>query len=400
MNEPTREDKERALQSSLYYLCQNQPFYGALLQELTLMYTTKVPTAGIAFNQVRDQFEVYLNPDYFCNLTVDQRTAVLHHEILHLTNRHLFRLPFLTAKEDERKLYNIAGDMAINQYIPHLPAGCVDVKDWKEKGSGGSIQPFPLFQSMETYYEKLKNNQKVNQEMMDGYKQFDVHDWEALDEATKQRMLEEAKKIVKRTIDKTSTSHSSVLDSIKDLLEEIETLSAALGYKSILRRVLKRTVSSTDRESTWKRTNKRYGLAAPGTKLGMLPRLSFYLDSSGSISTTELNLFLDIMSNFLKVGSRECSLSLWHTSLYYKKKYKLRERLDPEEVESGGTDVTCVMEDIRKSRPNLSIILTDGYYDASDVAVTSAVLFIISKGGNKHHPLQHLGQTIMLEGIN
>lgn len=398
-------NQAKALQSALYYLCNQQPFYGALLQELVIKYTPGVPTAGISFNKDMDQFEIYLNPEFFCNLTTEQRVAVMHHEILHFTNKHLFRLPFLTAKEEDRQLYNMAGDMSINQYIPNLPEGCIDVKDWKQEKPGKTAkdkpteEPFPTFQSMETYYELLKNNKKANQKNFEGYKEFDSHDWEQLDEETKKKMLEEAKKVLKRTIEKTSQTHSSVPDSIKDLLQEIETLTSSLNYKQILKQVLKRTVSATDRESTWKRPNKRYGIASPGTKIGMLPKLNFYIDTSGSISHSELNGFLDIMSNFLKVGSRECTLVLWHTAIYYKKKYKLKSQLEQDQVESGGTAINCVLSDIKKSNPNLSIILTDGYYDSSNIKPTSEVLFIISKGGSQNHPLKHIGKTILLEGI-
>lgn len=395
----------QALQSSLYYLCIQQPFFGALLQEIVIKYTPRVPTAGISFNKNLDQFEIYLNPEFFCALPVEQRIDVLHHEILHFTNKHLFRLPFLTATEEDKQLYNMAGDMSINQYLPNLPEGVINVKDWKQEVPGKTPKakptevPFPTFQSMEVYYELLKNNKNANQKQFEGYKEFDVHDWETLDEETKNKMLEEAKKVLKRTIEKTAHTHSAVPESIKDLLQEIETLTSALNYKQILKQVLKRTVSATDRESTWKRPNKRYGIAAPGTKIGMLPRLGMFLDTSGSISHTELNQFLDVVSGFLKVGSRECTLSLWHTSLYEKRKFKLKDNLKQEEIESGGTAINCVLADIKKSKYDLSIICTDGYFESSSIIPTSEVLFVISKGGNKNHPLAHIGKTVMLEGL-
>lgn len=401
----SNDDQQKALQSALYYLCSSQPFYGSLLQELTLRYTSHVPTAGITFDKTQTQFEVLLNPEFFCTLDLDQRVAVLHHEILHFTNQHLFRLPFLTSSEEERSLYNIAGDMSINQYIPNLPAGVVDVKDWFEESPGKTKKdppvktPFPTLQSMETYYELLKNNKDANKKNFKEHKPFDVHDWEALDSETKSKMLEETKKILNRTIEKTSYSHSTVPNSIKDLLEEIEVLGSAINYKQILKQVIKRNVSATDRTSTWNRPNKRYGVAAPGTKIGMLPKLSMYCDTSGSISHTELNEFLNIVDGFLGTGVRECTLVLWHTGIYYKKKYRISQTLTKQEIESGGTAIDCVLGDIKKHSPNLSIILTDGHYDSSTITPTSEILWIISRGGNMNHPLKKLGKTITLEGL-
>jgi len=400
-------DRKNALQAAIFYLTAQQPFYGAMLQELTIKFTGSIPTAGITFNKKANQFEMYINPTFFMELKPEERVAVFHHEILHFTNQHLFRVPFLSdnTSNEEKKLFNIAGDMAINQYILDLPKEAVNVKDWKLDNGNA----FPTYQNMEYYHELIKEEKKKQKEngntqgnvndLLDKYKEFDVHDWDSLDEETKKKMLEEAKKVVKRTIEKTSYSHSNVPGSIKDLLTELESLSAGLNYKAILRAVIKRTVSAADREGTWKKPNKRYGAYSPGTKVGNLPQLHIYADTSGSISTTELNGFLKIISEFLKVGARDCMLGLWHTELYYKEKYKLRSVLDPEVVQSGGTTLTQVLQDIVKCKPDLSIILTDGYYDGEAIKPTTEMLWIISDGGNKDHPMKHIGKTILLEGL-
>lgn len=413
----TELDKKNALQNTIYRLTLSEAFYGNLLQELTIKYTSMIPTAGITFNQKASQYEIYINPNFFLSMTNEQRVAVFQHEVLHFTNKHLFRLPFLDANtsNEEKKIYNIAGDMAINQYIKDLPKGCVDIKEWKmDDGS-----PFLTYQNMEHYHDLIKDEMKKQKEngkdqgegkggdktkgntneQMHAFRDFDKHMWDSLDEETKKKMLEEAKKIVKRTIEKTSFSHSVVPDSVKDLLEEIDKLSFGINYKQILKSVLKKTVCSADREATWKRPNKRYGVFSQGTKTGNLPQLSQYVDCSGSISINEMNEFFNILSGFLKVGSRNCVLGLWHTSLFYRKKFKLNGQLNKEDLESGGTDVTCVLEDIKKTNPNLAIILTDGYYSESSVKTTSEIIWIISKGGNKDHPMKHIGKTIMLEHL-
>lgn len=390
--------KKKAIESSLYYFTQQQPFIGGMLQELTMRYSNQVPTAGITFDKKNSEFLIYLNPEYFCNLTTEERVAVLHHEILHFTNKHLFRLPFMNVPEDERMMFNIAGDMSINQFIKDLPKGCIDVKDWKHTVND-KIELFPTFKSMEEYYELIKNNKNENKDKIKGYKPFDVHDWEAMDEETKNRMLDEAKKLVRRTIEKTSYEHSRVPDSIKDLLQEIETMSAGLNYRQILRQAIKRSVSCAERAATWKRPNKRYGVISPGSIMGNLPHLAFFNDSSGSISIQEQNTYLRIMDQFLAAGSRRCTLAFWHTNLYYKKPYRKGQEIKEDSLQSGGTDVTCVLQEIKKSKPDLSIILTDGYFDKADVEVTGDIIWIISKGGNKDHPMKHLGKTILLDNL-
>jgi predicted metal-dependent peptidase len=97
------------------------------------------------------------------------------------------------------------------------------------------------------------------------------------------------------------------------LLREIESSISGMNYKKILRDTIKRTVCATDRESNWNRRNKRYGIFAPGTKQGVLPECALMIDTSGSISNIEMNEFLEVVSGFLKAGSRKCVLGLWHT---------------------------------------------------------------------------------------
>lgn len=414
---PISEDEyKKMIQSAIYYLADSQPFYGGLLQELTIKRDLQIPTAGITYNTKHQQYEVYINPYFFKSLTNAERIAVFHHEVLHFTNKHLFRLPFLDNQisNEEKRIYNIAGDMAINQFISDLPKGCVDVKEWKlDDGS-----PFPTFQSMENYHELIKKEHEKQQKKNDGAKKgkgepskgnvpekmgsfqdFDQHFWDNLDEETKKQMLDEARKILKRTVEKTQYSHSNVPDSIKDLLQEIDTLITSINYKQILKNTIRKTVCNTDRESTWKRPNKRYGVYSPGSKLGALPNLSIYCDSSGSISHTEFNEFLNILSNFLRAGTRNCFLGLWHTSLYYKKRYKLHSELDKSVIESGGTDVNSTMEDIKKTKPNLAIIFTDLYFDYPDVQTDTEILWIVSKGGNKDHKFPKTQKVIYLDNL-
>jgi len=418
--ESNEESKRKALQSALWYFTTENSFYGALLQGLDIKYSTLLPTAAIKFDKNLGNFEVLLNPNFFCNLDLEQRQAILHHEILHFTNKHLFRLPFITATPEEMRMYNIAGDMAINQYIKNIPNGCkecppredvfsgkarcenekcpgmcIDVKDWKLNNG----TPFPVYKTMEEYYNLIKDNQKTNKKLLGNSKTLDEHIWGELSEEEKADMLKEAKELLKRTIEKTNFSGRLIPESIKDLLEEVEGLAASINYKSILQNCLKRTVCAQDRTSTWNRPNKRYKQYAPGTKIANMPKLYIGADSSGSISHTEMNLFLQVLDGFLKNGARECLFTLWHTNVYHKEKVKLSKGLKEDVLESGGTDVSCVLSDIVKENPDLAIVLTDGYYENSDITPTSEVIFIISKGGNMNHPMKNLGKTIPLESL-
>lgn len=411
-------EKEKLLQSAIYGLFQDQAFYGGLLQELTISFREDMPTAAIAYDPKKQEFNIYLGTEFFQKLKPEERVAVLKHEVMHFTSGHMMRFPWTKdTPQEERIKYNLAGDMAINQFINNLPKDCVDVNMWKKQDG----TPFPKFQSMEVYYDLIKNNWDANKDSVCSHKKakpgekgtgtpcedckgnghgqqvLDEHEWEELSEEEKKDMLKEAKDIFQRSIEKVSTDSSLLPDHIKDMLREIEVAISGLNYKKILKDTIKRTVCSSDRENTWNRRNKRYDVYAPGSRQGKLPKCSMYIDTSGSISITECNEFLQVISGFLKAGSRRCEVSLWHTDVYYTQKYKLNDKLSEEVFQSGGTDVGSVLKKIHEQKPDLSVILTDGYFSKTfDKPINSDIIWVISKGGDINHPYAHIGKTIRM----
>lgn len=452
-------DVTKELQRCLYEIIKTSPFIGSLLQEMTFKFDNHtVPTAGVTFNNKTAKFELLVNTDFFMGKAKDpdgnpiitdskQRTAILTHEILHFLHNHLFRFQQMEVKGENRMFWNIAADMAINQYIPNLPKGCIKVEDFKTADK----KPFPKLKSMEEYYDLIQKNREgdktkgedlvdqkgnpkndshgnqmvdkngnpyqnpdgsamqgtgnegSNKDILDKYQPFDEHDWDGLSEEEKERMIREMKNVLQRTIEKTSYSHSTVPGSVADLIKEIDAHLQKFNYKAILKQAIKKTALAQDRESSWKRTSKRYEEKAPGTTVSRMPKLNMYVDTSGSISYKELNAFLDIIDGFLKQGTKTCSLALWHTEIYYNKKYRLKTRLKEKEIKGGGTDPDPVLDLIGKDRPELSIILTDGYYSPYRGRMNKLkgldVIWIISENGDTNHPNKSIGKTIPMRGI-
>jgi predicted metal-dependent peptidase len=454
--------KTRALASAIYECSKTHPFMGSVLQCLTIQYGHQIPTAGIMFNTDAKRWDMIINPFFFCKkLGLLSQKAVLLHELSHITHKHPLRVPFLKLSSRKRQLMNIAMDMAINQFIKNLPMGCPecpppeqhkpckndlcpgraifveDFYDTDEK-TGKRID-WPKNATAETYYEKLIQRFKDpdKDDSGDGQGQgkgkgkgkgegqgqgqgegdgnagggadtndlpntLDEHMWDGA--AEEKDMLDATEDLVKRAMVKARLDFSSLPDSVKELLEDIKMRRAELNYKALIMLALKRHAAGHDRKHTWTRKSKRFGNIAPGTRVGDLPRLHVYIDTSGSISIEEANEFLDIVDQFLRVGARKCKLGFFHTSLYKNDDYKLGQRVKREDIQSGGTELTPVMEDILKRKSDLAVLLTDGCY--SDVPVESwmrpgekwpTTLFIISKQGSEDHPLKRLGtQTVKI----
>lgn len=432
--------KNECLATAIYEITLDKPFFGSVLQCMNIAYTHQIPTAGVAFNAEMKRWDLYINP-YFFAVKLNNakgisgkaaRRAVLLHELYHIINKHPFRMPFAKIPEDKRVLANIAADMAINQYIKDLPAGCKDCKDQppeyqceNELCAGKCINvnyyydeingqkvPWNKEQTMEFYYEKMLEKVKECQSKPDGSgkgeqgpgqfgKPIDVHNWDSAGE--EKDMIEATEDLVKRAMIKNKFGYDDVPGSVRELLEDLKQRKAQLNYKALILQAIKKSATGAERKHTWSRKSKRYGNFAPGTKEGDLPKLNMFIDTSGSISIEEANSFLDIVDNFLKAGSRKCRLNMFHTENYYNSEYKLGQRIKKEEIQSGGTDLTASLKEIFTRKSDLAIFLTDGYY--GDVLVEQWMkandhfpecLFIISKSGEENHPLKRLGKTIKI----
>jgi predicted metal-dependent peptidase len=431
--------------STVIYECvtKTHQFMGAVLQSLTINYSHQLPTAGILFNTDAKHWEMLINPYFFCKkLNAEQRKAVLLHELSHILHKHPLRVPFLKIAPRKRILMNIAADMAINQFIKNLPDGCpqctpynpdqpnmcpnemcpgrgIFLRDFYDRDEKTQAKvPWKPNQTMEHYYEKLltrfedpedgegdggqDGNAGGGADTGDLPNTIDEHLWDngAVEEKD---MLDATEELAKRAMVKARLEYDQLPGSVKELLEDIKQRRAELNYKQLIMSAMKRHASGHDRDHTWTRPSKRYGNKARGTKVGQLPKLHNFIDTSGSISIEEANGFLDVVDQFLRVGSRKCDLGFFHTALYKDDKYKMGTKIAREDIQSGGTDLTPVMQRILEQKPDLSVILTDGCY--GDVNCEQwmkpgekfpQVLFIISKDGTTEHPLKRFGETIKI----
>jgi len=441
------EKKIECLQTALYQLTKNQAFFGMILQCLDMYYTHQIPTAGVCFDNNAKKWQMMINPKWFCEKLGDgdkgtrSRISILLHELYHLTHKHIIRAPMIKLNPARRSLMNIAMDMSINQLIKDLPAGCSDcpprelrltgarcqnkmcpgnpilVEDYFDMDDKGNQIQWEKNKTFEYYYYKLieRYSELSDEPNEDGEgegepgdgngkgtpQEFDSHDWDSNSEEND--MMDATEELVKRAMQKRGLSFDKLPGFIQELLQDIEARRSELNYRQLILSAIKKHASGNDRLSTWSKPSRRYGNISPGTKVGPLPKLENFIDTSGSISVQEANDFLDVIDNFLKVGHRKCKLGLWHTEMYRIEPYKLGDRLDKSSIQSGGTDVGPVLQYIADTKPDMALILTDGCF--SDVDFESMippntlfpqVLWIISRDGSEDHPLIRCGSTIKI----
>ena len=101
-------------------------FYATILSKMVKVEAPKsaVPTACVGFNQF-GKLTMYYSKDFMLSLPLEKAQGTIVHEVLHIFFRHLTRFKIDETNRHLAKIYNLGLDMAINQYIPHLPDGVV-----------------------------------------------------------------------------------------------------------------------------------------------------------------------------------------------------------------------------------------------------------------------------------
>ena len=88
-----------------------EPFYGLFLITLNKVWRNDIDTAGVSKNNINAQLAI--NPVFWENLSSEYRVGILKHELLHIAFQHLL----LRDRFSNKRLFNIAADLEINQYI-------------------------------------------------------------------------------------------------------------------------------------------------------------------------------------------------------------------------------------------------------------------------------------------
>ena len=91
-----------------------EPFYAHFLSGIIRVITDDIPTAAVGFKS--GKIALFINENFFLKelRSENERVAVIKHETLHIIFKHLFRMQ---VNNYDRKLYNIAADLVINQLI-------------------------------------------------------------------------------------------------------------------------------------------------------------------------------------------------------------------------------------------------------------------------------------------
>ena len=339
-----------------------EPFYGIFLIGLQKEFSKQCATAGVGKHGIG--MRLVVNPDFFAELSEPHQQGLLKHELLHIAFGHLI----MADKYPNKKLFNIAADIEINQYIDRdmLPAGGLTLDTFK-----GEIV-LPKKAGTDKYYKLLQ--EKMNEDgtsyceslqsildQMDGDSQYDHKLWDEvtdLPEAEKKLVQKQYEHQMKQTAEEIQKKHGTLPG---ELAEIIERLFKVEPPKFNWKQYLKRFISNASKIYTKKlrrKYNKRYS-GNPGLKIKHRNHVLVGVDTSGSVSSEELVEFMNELYHMHKTGN-QITVAQFDTELTSVEDFNPKKNWDIKG--RGGTCFQPVTDHYNdpKNKYSAFICLTDG----------------------------------------
>jgi len=400
------------LDTHLLGLLWDEPFFSSIMRSISKVKENSIPTAGVA--AVNDDLKLYWNPKFFASLTNKEVKGVLKHECWHLILNHVGQ-----RRRDPHLMWNYATDWAINSMIPEdeLPEeGLRPGREFtpltdeqlgrmtpEQVSNYQKISDFqanlPLEKSSEWYFERLMNNKDVKEAVENGNKvggkslgqaledgdvkfdengdlvdangnpvdivpgAIDDHDgWDNLNDEQRQMVKGKIKKTLEkatRSADVKGSGWGSISAEHRALIRKL--ISNEIPWQSVLKQFCGMT-RRANRHSNVRRLHRKYPGIHPGVQKGYTSSIAVYIDQSGSVSDSELELLFGELASL----ARNTSFTVYHfdtevdeTSETEWKKGRIPTTL---RTRSGGTCFKAPSEHANKNKHRFDgyLILTDG----------------------------------------
>jgi len=339
----------------------SEPFYGIFLIGLQKEFTERCATAGVGKHGIG--MRLVINPDFFSNLSEHHQHGLLKHELLHIAFGHII----LADRYPNKKLFNIAADIEINQYIAEhmLPEGGL-----KRDSFPGIFLPEKA--GTKVYYDILNDtcdgegcssNSELDKLLgeMDGNSQYCHKEWAEigdLPEAEKKLVQKQYEHQMKQTAEDIQKKCGTIPGELAEIIERLFTITPPkFNWKQYLKRFIN-NASKVYTKKLRRKNNKRY-TGNPGLKIKHRNHVLVGVDTSGSVSSTELIEFMNELTHMYKTGN-EITVAQFDTQLTDvspfnpKNNWEIKGR--------GGTHFQAVVDHYNdpKNKYSAFICLTDG----------------------------------------
>ena len=392
VKEEDRLEIRQKLQRFKMDMMKKYPFYGDILMHIPMREDTHIPTA------CTNGREICYSPVYFMTLKEGQRNYVLLHEVLHVLLLHWRR-----RGNRHPLLWNIACDFMVNGILDRMrwqmrtenipferpPAGCFLDSYWYPSAEEAYAK---LLQENSKIEQKVVYNGNVvrhsPQDLADGGNPADGGE---LPEADAQETEKQVREMIRETAKRHGEKSVGRFGGIPaEILSLGMVATKRLPWNKLLYEYLQ---EREEEESSYMTPERKYihmDLIIPGCGKteDELGEIWAFIDTSGSISINELEQFLTQLCHIAAEFHCKFHIAFWDTQVtdVYHNVRGAKQILECIPHSTGGTDINCVYEYLRreKIKPEIMLILTDGFFGALRERVgglQKRTILVISENG-------------------
>ena len=331
---------------------------------------------------------IIINPEGFCELTKEEQVFTLAHETLHVAFSHMSRLG-----SKDLDLYNKACDYVINSILAEQRFTLLDSCLHDRRFNSMSAEEVYTILKEEQDDQEQDNPNELNSDSGSG---SDVPDPNSLNNDIDYTASKDIKEMESEILDKVIQGNQAaeakgeggtVPESLKRMLEAFN--------KPIIRwqTVLKRFMQELDKSDySWSKPNRRtlhMGMYLPRmTSETSLSKITFAIDTSGSISDTQFNQFISEVYNLFKsMKPKRIDLMQFNHSLTYHQEINSLQELKKVPFKGhGGTDPAVAINAFINTDSKALVVITDGEFYTNLSNPKRPVIWVVFNNKNFKPP--------------
>ena len=343
-------------QKAINNLVIDHPFYGSLLlKKLEILEDSSIPTACVNGKEMR------INPEFVESLNIPECTGLIAHEVLHCALQHMYR-----RGNRHNGTWNEACDFAINHLLEAegftLPEGALLNPAFKDMNSEEIYTRLPQKKENDEAGQgegstgSFEDPQKQDQQGQ-GENEGEQGQGSGGNQAQWQKEQDEWTIAVQQ-----ASNQAKAMGKGSPIAEEIikEIFQPKVDWKDELEAFFD---SLTNEDATWMKPNKRhFPLILPSMQSeGDLKKILIGIDSSASVSMSEIKTFFAELDYILETFSAEVTVIFCDDEIRSIQKYQAGDTVDRKVKGRGGTDFDPVFKwcDHQEFEPSCMIYLTD-----------------------------------------
>ena len=404
-----------------------EPFYGLFLITLNKVWRKNLDTAGVSKNGINMQLAI--NPTFWDNLCSEYKVGILKHELLHIAFHHLS----LRDRYKDHRLFNIAADLEVNQYIDrkYLPGGNypdqetykadteiflnevkrkLEAKEITKEEAKEEMLKIPMraifledFKELDLesrkgtdyYYKKLQEEQTAGggncpafDELMEGngnseqqphHAHTTWNEFDDLSEAEKKLIEKQTDYQLKEVAKQVKKGRGYIPGEIADYINGLfDDTPPKFDWKSFLRMFVGGSIK-TFTKKTRRKLSRRYE-GQPGLRVKQKKHILVAVDTSGSVSDDELVEFFGEIHHMFKTGA-DVTVVQCDAAISSIKPYRRPEDGKIELHGRGGTSFQPVIDYYNENQRNFSCLVyfTDGEACNPDPKPKGRMLWVLSE---------------------